>query len=186
MMGCERLLHHSALSGSTAVLNDGHAWLGDGRFVRRWLWDLSLRLWSILSWEERERWSHLVSRHAERYYLSQERELFLTSHSLCVTLSFCSRGISFSRRNSAISLSSSCSLRCNTDLSLFECFFDTQSQSLHTFLSCWSLCAKKSTSPSWMTKESHLKFTKRCTCFWLQIRKIRVEFLCFLHCRFIF
>lgn len=47
----EQRLHHSALGGAAAVLNDGH-WLGDGRFIGRRLWDLSLDLRRIWCWEK--------------------------------------------------------------------------------------------------------------------------------------
>lgn len=41
-------LHDGTLCGSTAVLNDGDPWLGDGGFVGRWLQDLSPGFGGIL------------------------------------------------------------------------------------------------------------------------------------------
>lgn len=103
-------LHDGTLCGSTAVLNDGDPWLGDGGFVGRWLQDLSPGFGGILKKKDRKR-SHHEKSPVYRTVLYCIGIVWLSYSLLCAAFSLFSRGISFSLRNSAISLSSSRSLR---------------------------------------------------------------------------
>lgn len=106
------VLHDGALRGSAAIFNDGHAWFCDEWFVGRRLQHLSFWLWSILRQERGGREMVTTPGRCKTAPCHSDSLLFVF-HSLCATLSCFSRGISFSLRNSAISLSSSCSL-CST------------------------------------------------------------------------
>lgn len=105
-------LHDGTLRGSAAIFNDGHSWFCDEWFVGGRLQHLSFWLRSILRQERGGREMVTTPRRC-KIALCHSDSLLFVFHSLCATLSCFSRGISFSLRNSAISLSSSCSL-CST------------------------------------------------------------------------